>query len=233
VRAPGDEDTAAQRIFGFHNPLPLSASQRRAAMAVWPHTDGCRLCEDLFGHYMLPNGTPAHFFVPPEQAARPMRAVRGAAPPPAPWPPSEPMPPCGLPAAGARGLARLAVPGRLPGVEGVLWVPVPRLAPAPGVNVLRGRRDEETGAFILEAGPVRLKAVVREVTLWEELRTPLESASPRRRRRSVEAPGGAGGVGGGKLGTARAAAVAGKAAPPQAPAAATRRPLSAAPAKKR
>jgi len=197
VRADQDE-AAMQKLFDFHRPLPPSPGERRTCLAVWAHTDGCQFCSALFGHFQLPNGGAAHFYLPPEAAACRGRAVAPAQPPTVPWAEPHQLPACGLPPAttAARAIARAARPGQLPAAGRLLWVPVPLLAPLPRRSVLRGTAAiTEAGGLelALMRGPVRLKAVV-EVTRVEELRVPVEVHSVRRRRSVGSVVGGVGGA---------------------------------------
>lgn len=58
-----DDTTLPQRAFHFHSRDP--PSDPALAMHVFEHVDGAQFCDTLYGHYLLPNGKLAHFFVPP------------------------------------------------------------------------------------------------------------------------------------------------------------------------
>lgn len=55
--ATGDGGT--DRVYRFPRLLLPSAQH----MCLFEHVDGCRFCEALYGHYLLPNGTLAHFYL--------------------------------------------------------------------------------------------------------------------------------------------------------------------------
>ncbi len=55
--ATGDGGT--DRLYRFPR-LMLTAAQH---MCLFEHVDGCKFCEALYGHYLLPNGMLAHFYL--------------------------------------------------------------------------------------------------------------------------------------------------------------------------
>jgi hypothetical protein len=165
-------------------------------MAVWGHSTGCLFCTELFGHFTLPNGHLAHFYLPPAGAAAEHvgRAVAAAPPPQVPW--ACPDAPLACSVQGPTSQARHGIsPGALPACAArrLLWAPVPALAPAPAARVLRGERREVGCAagpvrpcLSLALGPLPLKAVVRETTRTEELLLPEGGAGAARRRSTAE-----------------------------------------------
>lgn len=48
--------------FHFHSRACASAAGKKRALVVSHHCDGAKFCEDLFGHFLLPNGRLAHFY---------------------------------------------------------------------------------------------------------------------------------------------------------------------------
>jgi hypothetical protein len=199
----------------FHPLLPASHDERRACAAVWGHAEGCQFCSQLFGHYLLPNGQLAHFYLPPGggRGSRGPRAVAAAPPSPAPWAAAGDAEPdagkaascaaaaTAAAAAAAAALRRLlsraaALAAFRAGAGGRLnWVPVPPLAPLPTGSVLRGERSRGgAGApplLRLDPGPVRLRGVVRETMRTEEVLLPElpPPAAAARRRTTAEARG--------------------------------------------
>jgi hypothetical protein len=57
---------------------------------------------------------------------------------------------------------------KLPLLCGCDWLPVPVLGPRPVVGVLAGKWTAGSGQLHMEAGPVRLKAVVQVAVTIEE-----------------------------------------------------------------
>ncbi len=55
--ATGDGGT--DRLYRFPRFLLPSAHH----MCLFEHVEGCRFCETLFGHYLLPSGALAHFYL--------------------------------------------------------------------------------------------------------------------------------------------------------------------------
>ncbi|KAG2494645.1 hypothetical protein HYH03_007161 [Edaphochlamys debaryana] len=102
--ATGDGGT--DRLYRFPR-LLLPGAQH---MCLFEHVDGCRFCEALYGHYLLPNGTLAHFYLG-DTVVKGHRVDLSPAPAipfaPADWVSD------GLPACGALADWGAATPGRL------------------------------------------------------------------------------------------------------------------------
>lgn len=77
-----DDITLPQRAFQFHKKDP--PAEPAVAMHVFEHVDGAQFCSGLYGHYLLPNGKLAHFFVPPA-ALKQGHTVTLPLPPVTPW----------------------------------------------------------------------------------------------------------------------------------------------------
>lgn len=48
--------------FVFHSDNYIPAADKQRALVVTEHCDGARFCEELFAHFVLPNGRLAHFY---------------------------------------------------------------------------------------------------------------------------------------------------------------------------
>jgi hypothetical protein len=48
--------------FNFHAHACNDTASKSRALVVTEHCDGAKFCEDLFGHFLLPNGRLAHFY---------------------------------------------------------------------------------------------------------------------------------------------------------------------------
>ena len=53
---------APRRRFAFHARACTDSAAKARALVVTEHCDGAKFCEDLFGHFLLPNGRLAHFY---------------------------------------------------------------------------------------------------------------------------------------------------------------------------
>eukprot|EP00879_Flechtneria_rotunda_P027092 GHRR01028959.1.p1 GENE.GHRR01028959.1~~GHRR01028959.1.p1 ORF type:complete len:566 (+),score=203.39 GHRR01028959.1:226-1923(+) len=172
IRA-ADDDKQPEHIVNFHN-LSLLVDPR-TTMHAFEHKDGARFCNDLFGHYLLPNGKQAHFYLPPAAVAQGHK-VSVPGPPAVPWA-VEDFLPDGLPSPpDLDSLAPSLQPehalARLPLLQGLNWVPVPALAPSPEhACTLTGIIDAQ--GLHLRPGPIRLKAIVQTKEEMRQHRRPM------------------------------------------------------------
>jgi hypothetical protein len=119
------------------NCISFSANSRSTARAgpakrlsIFEHVDGCAVCANLFGHFRLPNGRLAHFYLDGKMAADEELIELDEAPP---RPRSLALAlQAGLPL--VPGLAALASPIAVEAPT--LYVPRPRLAPLPDKHTL-------------------------------------------------------------------------------------------------
>jgi hypothetical protein len=60
VLAQNDRDVPQR--FRFHSKVFMPQGARDKTLILAEHCDGAKFCEPLFGHYLLPNGSLAHFY---------------------------------------------------------------------------------------------------------------------------------------------------------------------------
>ncbi|KAK9823734.1 hypothetical protein WJX72_004995 [[Myrmecia] bisecta] len=80
VVSQGSDEPA--RIMRFDHGIQERLNEHRAEMLVFEHLDGARFCEELYGHFLLPNGKLAHFYH--EKAGQITTHLAPLAPPPMP-----------------------------------------------------------------------------------------------------------------------------------------------------
>lgn len=169
VVADTQEPSSPKRKFNFHQPPTTGPSD--ALLHVFEHTPGAKFCEELFGHYLLPNGRLAHFCLS-ASAALQGHQVSPVPPPVTPWRARDwhlgsfPAAPVEQVVSMCKAVASQT--GQLLRVPQPAWVPVPCLAPRPLTGVLTGTWEASSGQLQLAPGPLRFKAEVVVTYHWEE-----------------------------------------------------------------
>lgn len=77
-----DDITVPDKAFKFH--LGEPPEDPVLTMHVFEHVDGAQFCSSLYGHYLLPSGKLAHFYVP-AAALKQGHTITMPQPPAEPW----------------------------------------------------------------------------------------------------------------------------------------------------
>ena len=148
-------------------------------LCLFEHVEGCRVCEEIYGHYLLPSGQLAHLCLLD-------KVVKGhrvdlVAPPEVPFSTHEwfedGLPSCDALADPARHLFRTG------DLTADLYCPVPELGPAvaPGSHILEWEAGKE--GSVLQPRTVCLRAVVVVVTKEEVETTVVPPTVPKKKKR--------------------------------------------------
>lgn len=182
----GPDGLQLPALFDFQHDMP--AADNKPTLYVFEHVEGAEFCHDLYGHYLLPNGKLAHFYVPC-RAQQHGHIVQLPAPPTTPWTEDQWLPEGLLPPPCTAVLLPYLQLGSLQVLCQDMWIPVSGLAPAPSRYTLHCSKDAATGALQLHPGPIRLKAVVNVVIRTEEQRLQVEKPRANKRRPTAAAAG--------------------------------------------
>eukprot|EP00955_Chlamydomonas_euryale_P071000 360919-Chlamydomonas_euryale.AAC.1 len=166
--ALGTGDGGPDKTYQFPNYLAVHPRH----LCLFEHVEGCRFCEQLYGHYLLPNGKLAHFYA--GDTVRKGHRVDVMPPPDVPYTSSDwlgdGVPTCALLAPPDAHLARGAE------MASPLWCPVPELGPlvARDHHILEWE-DDKVGVA-LRAKTLALYGRVEYVTRTE---TTVEEVAPK------------------------------------------------------